>query len=108
MKELSNISKIDSLLFDQKKLFAELNGKTKEINEIPDAYQSRVFWSDIQSESKKHNRNVEWLKKLKKENNHQKHGCLTVTKEMVSMKNREILHLKAPGRDGVQGFWIKK
>ena len=30
---------------DQKNLFAELNGKTKESNEIPDADQSRVFWS---------------------------------------------------------------
>ena len=28
---------------DQKKLFAELNGKIKESNEIPDADQSRVF-----------------------------------------------------------------
>ena len=28
---------------DQKKLFAELNGKIKQSNEIPDADQSRVF-----------------------------------------------------------------
>ena len=28
---------------DQKKLFAGLNGKIKESNEIPDANQSRVF-----------------------------------------------------------------
>ena len=53
---------------DQKKLFAELYGKTKESNEIPDADQSRVFWSGIWTESKEHNRNAkkEWLKKLKK------------------------------------------
>ena len=57
---------------DQKKLFAELNRKTKESNEIPDADQSRVLWSGLWSESKKHNRNAEWLKKLKEENNYQK------------------------------------
>ena len=92
----------------RKKLFAELTGETQESNEMPDAYQSRVFWSKMWSESKEHNRNEEWLKKLKKENNHQKHECLAVTKEMVSMQNRKMLHWKAPGRDGVQGFWIKK
>ena len=32
---------------DQKKLFAELKGRTKESNEIPDADQNRVFWSGI-------------------------------------------------------------
>ena len=37
MKELSITSKIDSLLFDPKKLFAELTGETQESNEIPDA-----------------------------------------------------------------------
>ena len=44
---------------DQKKLFAELNEKIKESNEIPHADQSRVFWSGIWSESKEHNRNPE-------------------------------------------------
>ena len=32
-------------------------------NEIPDADQSRVFWSGIRSESKEQNKNAEWLKK---------------------------------------------
>ena len=68
---------------DEKKPFAELNGKTKEGNEIPDADQSRVFWSGIRSESKEHNRNEEWLKKMKDENNdqkHQKRECLFITR----------------------------
>ena len=47
---------------EQKKLFAELNGKNKESNEIPDSDQSRVFWCGIWSDSKEHNRNAEWLK----------------------------------------------
>ena len=107
MKELSNISKTDSLLLIRK-LFAELNGKTKESNEIPDADQSRVFWSDMWSESKKHNRNAEWLKKLKEENKYQKQESLVITKDMVSKQSRKIPNWKAPGRDGVQGFWINK
>ena len=69
---------------DQKKLFSELNGNTKESNEILDADQSQVFWSGIWRENKKHNRNAEWLKKLKEENNYQKQECLVITKDMVS------------------------
>ena len=41
MKELSNISKIDSLLLIRE--FVELKGKSKESNEIPDADQSECF-----------------------------------------------------------------
>ena len=50
---------------DQKKLFPDLNGKTRESNEILHADQSRVFYSGIWSESREHNRNAEWLKNLK-------------------------------------------
>ena len=91
---------------DQKKLFAESNRKTKESNEIPDADQSRVFWSGIWSESKRQNRNAEWLKRLKVENNYQKQECPVITKKMVSKQSRKIPNWKE--RDGVQGFWIKK
>ena len=93
---------------DQKKLFAELNGKTKESNEIPDADQSRLFWRGIRSESKEHDRNAKWLKKLKVENNYEKQEYLVITKGMVSKQSRKIPNWKAPERDGVQGFWIKK
>ena len=41
MKELPNIRKIDSLLLIRE--FVELNGKSKESNEIPDADQSECF-----------------------------------------------------------------
>ena len=47
MKELSNLRKIGSLPLMKKKLYAELNGKTQESNEIPDKDQSLVFWSGI-------------------------------------------------------------
>ena len=67
-----------------------------------------MLWSGIWSESKEHNRNAEWLKKLKEENNYQKEDCLAITKEIVSKQSRKILNWKTPGRDRVQGFWIKK
>ena len=85
-----------------------MNGKNKESNEIFDADQSPVFWSSIWNKSKEHNRNVERLKKLKEESNYQKQECLIITKEIVSKQSRKVPHWKTPGRDGVQGFWIKK
>ena len=33
---------------------------------------------------------------------------MVITKEMVSKQSRKIPNRKAPGRDGVQGFWIKE
>ena len=60
----------------------------------PDANQSRVFWSGIWSESKEHNRNVEWLKKLKEESSYQNQECLTITKEIVFKQSRKIPKLK--------------
>ena len=49
-----------------------------------------MFLSGIWSENKEHNRNVEWLKKLKEENNYQKQECLFIIKEMVSKQSRKI------------------
>ena len=66
MKELSNISK------------------------IPDADQSRLFWRGIRSESKEHDRNAKWLKKLKVENNYERQEYLVITKGMVSKQSRKI------------------
>ena len=73
-----------------------MNGKAKKRNEIPDADQSRVFWSGMWSESKEDNRNAEWLKKLKVENNFQKQECLFITREMVSKQSRKIPNWKDP------------
>ena len=33
---------------------------------------------------------------------------MVITKDMVSKQSRKIPNWIAPGRDGVQGFWIKK
>ena len=48
MEESSNLSRIDFLLLIRKNRvcqveFAELNGKTQESHEIPDADQARAF-----------------------------------------------------------------
>ena len=81
-----------------------MNGKTKESNKIPDADQSRVCWSGMWSQSKEHNRNAEWQKKLKEEKNYQKQECLVVTKNMVSKQSRKIANLQEEMEFRVSGL----
>ena len=81
-----------------------MNGKTKESNKIPDADQSRVFWSGMWSQSKEHNRNAEWQKKLKEEKNYQKQEYLVVTKNMVSKQSRKIANLQEEMEFRVSGL----
>ena len=81
-----------------------MNGKTKESNKTPDADQSRVFWSGMWSQSKEHNRNAEWQKKLKEEKNYQKQECLVVTKNMVSKQSRKIANLQEEMEFRVSGL----
>ena len=47
-------------------------------------------------------------KKLKEGNNYQNQECLVITKDKVSKQSWKIPNWKAPGRDGVQCFWIRK
>ena len=47
------------LKLDQKKVYNEFNGKTGSSNgDIPNAEESRIFWSGIWSVEKKHNKEV--------------------------------------------------
>ena len=54
-----------------------------------------------------HNTQAEWLKEIKEEMNglNQKQGDIEIAEGMV--KEQKIPKWKAPGPDGVQGFWIK-
>ena len=94
--------------YDQRKLFAALNGENNNSNEIPDAIESQAFWKNIWSEEKYHNKNAEWLRILQEDANYPKQDNLVITTDLVSQQAKRIPNWKAPGRDGVQGFWIKK
>ena len=55
-----------------------------------------------------HNENAEWLKELKKERVEARQEDIVITTEMVTARSKKIPNWKAPGPDGVQGYWIKK
>ena len=48
------------------------------------------------------------VKGVENENKGERQERLQITKEMVTTQSRKIPNWKAPGPDGVQGFWIKK
>ena len=47
---------------DQKKVYNEFNGQTGSSNgDIPNAEESKTFWSGIWSVGKEHNKEAKWL-----------------------------------------------
>ena len=93
---------------DQKKLYSELNGGRKLSNNVPDADESRRFWNDIWSVKKEHNRKAAWLRCLQNERNRDHFQApVKFSIENVRKPCQKIPNWKAPGKDGVQGYWIK-
>ena len=93
---------------DQKKIYKKLNGGEARTNEVPDAEESRRFWVDIWTMEKEHNKGAEWLSELKDEvkGRHSQEG-VTISIENVTKQAKKMPNWKSPGKDGVQGYWIK-
>ena len=96
---------------DQKKVYNELNGQTSKNSDehIPDANESKRFWSDIWSVEKEHNKEAGWLKEMKRRDIvNERQGNVLIDETKVKSQCKKMPNWKAPGHDGVQGFWIKK
>ena len=93
---------------DQKKIYTELNGGGKRSSDVPGAEESRRFCGDIWSVEKEHDREARWLKDLKNESNGEhRQEMVSSSAENVQKQCRKISSWKAPGKDGVQGYWSK-
>ena len=72
---------------------------------IPDAEESRRFWSDIYDQAVTHRENVDWLRKAENELRE-----LTVQDDIhikikkVGKQIRKMANWKSPRPDGVQGY----
>ena len=96
---------------DQKKIYTELNRNGIRSNDAPNAEECTKFWAEIWGVRKQHNRRAEWLKDLKRErervNDEHPQERVSISVEKIREQCRKIPNWKAPGRDGVQGYWIK-
>ena len=94
---------------EQKKIYAGLNGNGIRSNDVPNAEECTKSWEDIWGVRKEHNREAKWLKDLKRErvNDERSPEGVSISVEKIRKQCRKIPNWKAPGRGGVQGYWIK-
>ena len=94
-------------LSNQKRLFEEIEGKVRHEVVVPDAEESKKFWSGIWDVPVEHNEHAEWLKKLE---NHTgdvpKQLYVKLEINLVKQKLKKMPNWKSPGPDGVQGYWL--
>ena len=94
---------------DQKKVYNKFNGQTGSSNgDIPNAEESRTFWSGIWSVEKEHNKEADWFSDLKEEMVKLEQQNVVINEDKVKKQYSKMPNWKAPGHDGVQGFWIKR
>ena len=99
-----------NMLFEsnQKKLFDEIEGKSKGEAVVPNAEESQKFWSDIWDNPVKHNENSKWLRDLESElANIEQQENITIDIKSLRTKLKKVPNWKSPGPDGVQGYWLK-
>ena len=92
----------------QKQFYKELNGEIRTEAITPDPEESKQFWGNIWDKEKEHNKAAEWLHDIKEEVNLNKQENIVITEQMVKKQSSKIPNWKAPGPEGVQGFWLKK
>ena len=93
---------------NQKQVYKDLNGEKQGDRNIPNSEDSIKFWSDIWSIRKKHNQHNEWLKSCRKQfENVNSMEKVEISQEMVKIQCKKMPNWKAPGKDGVQGYWLK-
>lgn len=110
---LDNCTKVrQNTLFknNQSQLYKELGGRAQnEPAQTPDAEASTQFWKGIWEVEKRHNEGAAWLGEVRglmrgvdeQEN-------VTITTSDVVSGIRKMANWKAPGPDGVRGFWFKR
>ena len=95
---------------NQRQVYKELGGGTNgNTNEVPDATESKKFWEGIWSVETEHVKDATWLGEARRRMEH------VGPMEEVEIKKEDVLHVirrmanwKAPGPDGVRGFWFKR
>ena len=95
---------------NQSQLYKELGGKASGgTKETPDAAGTLDFWSSIWSEEMEHDREVNWLTEIReKMEDVRAQDDVMISLEDVKAGVRRMANWKAPGPDGVRGFWFKK
>ena len=95
---------------NERRFYQLLNNDLRlEESEAPDPEEAKKFWSDIWSIEGEHRKDTEWLKEFCEEvGASEAQEDISITENTVKRILRKFPNWKAPGPDGVQGFWLKK
>ena len=94
---------------NQSRLYDELNGLRKDDNPAPDASEATEFWRRIWGEESWHDGEAEWLDRVRRSLAGVKEmDDVRVDMESIKAGVKRLSNCKAPGPDGVMGFWFKK
>ena len=107
----SNLQNRQNTLFqnNRRQLFKELGRNSNKQCDSPNPEKARQFWSNIWSKEGKFNPNATWLKEIEDDFSRVKQQeDAEIATEDVLKGIRKMSSWKAPGPDGVQGFWFKK
>ena len=93
---------------NQRRLFEEIEGMTREDGITPDVEESKNLWNGIWGKSVDHNEGAEWLRDVEEQLAEvEKQNDVKITVESVRKCIRKIANWKSQGPEGVQGYWIK-
>ena len=95
---------------NQGKFYQDLNRGGKHVQKgVPDLEAAKKFWEGIWGAEKVHNDSAEWLEQFRNEMKRQRveQGVVNITDNKIQHVLKKIPNWKAPGPDGVQGFWVK-
>ena len=108
--ERSRLAHKQNTLFsmNQKKFYEEIDGGRRQ-NAAPDAGEATEFWKGIWSNPGEMNEEASWLPRVKEKlGRFGKQENIEVRLEDIKKGIRKMTNWKAPGPDGVQGFWFKR
>ena len=90
---------------DEKKVYNEFNGQTGSSNrDIPNAEESKTFWSVIWSVEKEHNKEAKWMSNLNEEMVKLEQPNVVINEDNVKKQCSKMPNWKAPGHVGFQVF----
>ena len=94
--------------YDQANVYQKLQCDNKREISKPSADESKKFWSEIWDNKIQHNNAAKWLEELRNNKRSVVQNDMEITTSMVKQQIKKIPNWRAPGPDGVQGFWLNK
>ena len=93
---------------NERKFYQQLGGSDMKTYQQPDAKETERFWAKIW-EPKKHNENAKWINNITRELAGLEEGLkIEIHVDLLKTTLKRISNWKAPGHDGIHGFWFKK